>query len=120
MMRITAAGVAALTIAACVPTDQQTGGGRGALDGTYNQNAASCGAAVSETRMTIAANRITFYESACDVTDRKTSGSSTAMTLQCQAEGEQFTRQITVAPLTDGGLTVVNGDLALRYARCAG
>ena len=121
MMRITAAGLAALTLAACEPTDLAGGGGgTSAFDGSYDQNAANCTVPASETRMTIAADRVTFYEAACDVAARQSGANGTAMTLQCQAEGQQYTRQVTLARMSDGGLTLVDGDLALRYARCAG
>lgn len=87
-------------------------------DVSYDMFASMCGSAISDSSLTLSEDTVTFYESACAITDRKVvSDSITALSLSCGGEGETWTRSIQLEK-TANGLRLSDETGSYDYVSC--
>lgn len=94
-------------------------GAEGVRDGIYD--AYDCAAPVSDQRVTLKGNRISFYESACDLANPvRVRGIEGAYLFdaRCAGEGMEWDARYLLMHSHDGGLIVLGSQWAERHARC--
>jgi len=91
----------------------------GVRDGTYD--AYDCTVPVSDQRVTIAGDRIRFYESACTLSNPvavRDMENAHLFDAQCAGEGMEWQARYLLMQANDGGLIVVGSRWAERHQRC--
>lgn len=94
-------------------------GAEGLRDGIYD--AYDCAVPVSDQRVTLRGDDLTFYESACRLSNPvHVLGMAGAVLFDaaCSGEGETWAARYLLMPAHDGGLIVVGEHWAERHARC--
>lgn len=87
------------------------------FQGRYAADAAACGQATHETRLTIEPTRISFYESSGPITDVRQGEDELSITAQLTGEGE--TREANYSfRLSDDGSTLVDVGTGMSRQRC--
>lgn len=91
----------------------------GLRDGVYDGY--SCAAPVSDQRLTLRGNRISFYESACELRNpvavRNMEGAH-LFDAHCAGEGMEWETRYLLMHDFEGGLIIVGPQWAERHQRC--
>lgn len=109
--------VALVLIALCAgPADA---GPAGLKDGIYD--ATDCAAKFSDTRLTLSGDNLSFYESACTLSNpqglRDFPG-AVLLDASCQGEGETWTYRFILMQTRDGGMALLQEGWGDHYALC--
>ena len=91
----------------------------GLLDGIYDTF--NCAAPVSDTRIELRGNDLTFYETVCVLSNPQGLRGLTGPVLvdaTCEGEGESWQSRYILMQTTDGGMALVGEGIAEKYARC--
>ncbi|MFD1882945.1 hypothetical protein [Paracoccus pacificus] len=91
------------------------------LAGSYNLDPAACAnPGTGEGRLIIAGRSLQFYESQCTTaSSTAVNGGGTALTLNCQGEGETWSRQVVLTPNAIGLTLAEAGRPTFTYRRCS-
>lgn len=137
-----ASAIAALSVAACVPTQEEpisrveadmrvdettapaapveTSGvvePANSLNGSYNLRSTECGVAASEGALSIQGSKFQFYESQCTAVSSTSQADAANVQLNCNGEGQGFERKVKLR-LSPGVLQMEENNVGLRYYRC--
>ncbi|MDA1331848.1 MAG: hypothetical protein O3A65_05090 [Proteobacteria bacterium] len=86
---------------------------------SYDATAESCRLELSDTRLTVSATTLIFYESSCDVVDEKAGdGGARILSLQCSGSGDEWPAQLVLKDLKDGSLSLETDGQAQAYVLC--
>ena len=92
-----------------------------APDGVYDGY--DCAAPVSDQRVTLQGDTVTYYESSCRLTDpRSVKGWSTATLYwaECRGEGQEWRERTLLMTRMGGDLIIIGDGWSERYAPCPG
>ncbi|MGO4916945.1 hypothetical protein [Pseudogemmobacter sp. W21_MBD1_M6] len=92
---------------------------KGLNDGTYD--AYDCKVPVSDQRIVLKGNHISFYESACQMSNPQTLRGLDGPILfdaACKGEGETWATRFIFVQSFDGGLVMMGENWGDRYQRC--
>ena len=85
----------------------------------YDANAEACRLELSDTRLTVSATSLGFYESSCDVVDEKAGdGGARIMSLNCYGSGDEWSLQGVLKDVKGGGLSLEIDGKAQIYVPC--
>ncbi|NNU81387.1 hypothetical protein HMH01_13170 [Halovulum dunhuangense] len=93
--------------------------GAAPADGVYD--GFDCKAPVSDQRVTLRGDRISYYETSCRLTDPVSVagwGDATLFWAECRGEGQEWRERTLVMTRMGGDLIVVGDGWAERYAPC--
>lgn len=88
-------------------------------DGVYD--AFDCAPKVSDQRLTLEGNRVSFYESSCDLTNPQTLKNlegAIVLDAACRGEGMDWTTKVILMQMPDGGILFMGEHWGNRYKRC--
>ena len=85
----------------------------------YDANAEACRLELSDTRMTVSASNLSFYEYSCDVVDEKAGdGGARIMSLNCYGSGDEWSAKGVLKDVKGGGLSLEIDGQAQVYVPC--
>lgn len=103
---------------AALATTAHAGPG-GLLDGTYD--AFNCAAAVSDQRIILRGNDLSFYETFCTLANPQGLRDLTGPVLvdaTCEGEGESWQARYILMQTNNGGMALMGEGIAETYSRC--
>jgi hypothetical protein len=86
---------------------------------SYDVSAEACQLELSDTRLTVMAASLGFYESSCDVVEESArDDGARLLTLQCYGLGEEWPAKAVIKDLDGGGLALELDEFAETYLPC--
>lgn len=88
---------------------------------SYDVTGDACQLELSDTRLTLSAASLGFYESSCDIINETAKADGARiLTLQCYGSGDEWPATAVMKDLDDGGLSLEIGEFLQTYLPCDG
>lgn len=86
---------------------------------SYDVTSEACKLELSDTRLTLSAASLGFYESSCDIINETAQDDGARiLTLQCYGSGEEWPATAVMKDLDDGGLSLQLDEFGQTYLPC--
>ncbi len=91
----------------------------GDITRSYDVTSEACKLELSDTRLTLSAASLGFYESSCDIINETAQDDGARiLTLQCYGSGEEWPATAVMKDLDDGGLSLQLDEFGQTYLPC--